>query len=425
MDILEIFNPWWKEKSISKELALPYRRKAFLKLKKMLNIRQVIILTGLRRVGKSTLMYQLIEELLKNTNPLNILYYSFDEKTGQIIDILNDYSEITGINWKKEKCFLFLDEIQKLHDWSNKIKILYDSFPNLKIILSGSSSFELEKEAKKNLMGRHFIVFIQPLSFVEYLELKSTLKRNNSKKSMIDLKKKVLWEREIKREFKNYLFRPFPELVNIKDLGLIKTMLKDSVIEKIIKVDLPIKFDDLSKDLLSRIIDMVYSTPGIYINYDQISRDWRVSKKSLIKHFYYLEFAYLLRRVRNYRPGMRSVSRKLQRAYPYHWSLEFGWNGSIDYETIIASILNTEYYWREKGKEVDFLILNKKILPIEVKESKKVNISKIKPLIYFMNKYNVKKGFLIYDGVEEKITINGKIIHKLPLWKIVVEPITH
>lgn len=66
MEILEILNSWWKEGNISKELALVYKRKVFAKIKRLLKTRQIIVISGLRRVGKSTLMYQLIEELMNS-----------------------------------------------------------------------------------------------------------------------------------------------------------------------------------------------------------------------------------------------------------------------------------------------------------------------------------------------------------------------
>ena len=80
--------------------------------------------------------------------------------------------------------YYFFDEVQKLETWSNKLKILYDNFPNLKIVISGSSSFHLEKGAKSNLTGRHFVINVEPLNFSEYLELK---------KSKIDLNNFKLW----------------------------------------------------------------------------------------------------------------------------------------------------------------------------------------------------------------------------------------
>ena len=407
MELLEILNPWWKEKSISWELALPYKRKVFPKIVKLLKTRQILVLSGLRRVGKSTLMYQLIETLLKNIKPQNILYFSFDERIKDPLEVLKKYSELTKVDWRKERCFIFFDEIQKLEGWSSKLKIIYDNFPNLKIIVSGS--FHLESDAKSNLAGRYFLINIPPLSFTEYLEMRN---------SRIELDKPELWEDEIKKEFKSYLIKPFPEIVNFNEPSLIKSYIKSSIVDKILGVDLPKRFKDINEDIAETLIEMFYENPGSYINYDELSRDLKISKKTLIKHIYYLEFAYIIRRVKNFRPGIKIASRKLQRIYPFHFGLRFGWSGKVDFETAAASFLDVKYYWRENGREVDFLVIDKKITPVEVKESSKITRSDIAHLLYFMKKFNLKRGVVVYDGKDEKQKIDKYEIRKIPLWKL-------
>lgn len=404
-----MLNPWWKEGKVGNELALPYKRRVFTEVAKLLKLRQIVIISGLRRVGKSTLMYQVISELLSKVKSQNILYFSFDEKVGTILEILEKYSELTQVDWKHEKCFIFLDEIPKLNDWSNKLKIIYDKFPNLKFVISGSSSFQLEKEAEVNLVGRHFTINVKPLSFSEYLELK---------KSKIELNKIKLWEDELKKEFSNYLLRPFPEIVDFKDAGLIKNYIKDNVVEKILRVDLMQKFKHINEDILEKLVDIVYSSPGLYVNYDELAKNLGISKKTLIQHIFYLEFAYVIRKIKNFRPNLKVSVRKLQRLYPFHWALRFGWNGNIDAETIVASFFDAKYYWRKDLKEVDFLILGNDILPIEVKESQKISRDDLNSLFFFLEKYNLKKGLLAYNGDEGIVNKGNCVIEKVPIWKM-------
>ncbi|MEM5813334.1 MAG: AAA family ATPase [Candidatus Aenigmatarchaeota archaeon] len=73
----------------------------------MIDLRQICILTGLRRVGKTTLFYQLIQEILKKVKPNHILYFSFDEKIEDLKKILDEYQRITGVEWKREKNLCF------------------------------------------------------------------------------------------------------------------------------------------------------------------------------------------------------------------------------------------------------------------------------------------------------------------------------
>lgn len=410
MEILELLNPWWKENKVSLALALPYKRKIYGEIQALFQQRPITILSGLRRVGKSTILYQTMAELLANKiSGEHLLYFSFDEKKENILDIFEEYARITNVDWKKERCFVFFDEIQKFPDWSNKIKMIYDQFPNLKIMVTGSSSFQLEKEAKANLAGRHFLVSVEPLSFEEYLQL------TNSK---IELAKQQLWQEEIIKEFENYLQKPFPEIVTMTELRLIKTYIKDNVIEKVVRVDLTEKFKNVNEDLLLKLIELIYGKPGMYLNYDELSKDLGISKKTLLQHMYYLEFAYVIRKIRNFRPSTRSVSRKMQRAYPYHWALGFGWTGKVDAETVVATLLDARYYWREQQKEIDFLVGEKYMLPVEVKEGIRLDHSELRNMSYFLRKFKAAEGVVISRGAEEKIAWGDLTFKKIPLWKV-------
>ncbi len=410
MDTLDLQNPWWKEGCIGEALAPEFHRSAFDEAKNLFELRQIVVITGLRRVGKSTIMYQLIEDQLNsNTDPKHILYFTFDEAVEGLVEVLDEFEHLTKTDWKKERCLIFFDEIQKLPDWSNKLKVIYDASPNLKVVVSGSGSFLLETETKSNLAGRHFILNVPPLSFKEYLEMKQ---------SKIELSKEDLWSREIEKEFESYLTRPFPELVKFDELSLIKSYIRDNVIEKITRSDIVAKFRGVNVHLLSALITNFYSEPGAYLNLDNLSRDFKISKNTLIPHLYYLEYSYLLRPVSNYRPSTRSTSRKMRRIYPFHWSLGFGWNGVINYESVAASLLDAKYYWRDKEKEIDFLLMeNAAATPVEVKESDKLKSDQLKTMLYFMKRFKVEQGTLLYKGKEQHMDIENRHITAVSFWK--------
>ncbi|EQD63435.1 ATPase [mine drainage metagenome] len=413
MELLELLNPWWKERKVSKDLALPYRRVQFLELKKLLAVRPITVISGLRRVGKSVLIYQMIDELISSgTNPDNILYFSFDQKTEELLDIFQQYKELSNCEWESTQTYVFLDEIQKLKDWSNKLKLFYDRFPRIKFVISGSSSFNLEKDAIKNLTGRHFEVNVRPLSFAEYLQM------INSK---IELDKQKLWHDEIKKGFKEYLLRPYPELVKYNELSLIKSYIKENVIDKILRDDLS-NFKDINEELATNLINIFYDKPGMYVNYDKLSADLKISKRTLLRHVFYLEFAYLIRKVKNYRPATRSTSRKMQRIYPYHFSLEFGWNGNLNLECEVMSLYDSKYYWNDGNREVDVIVTENKLLPIEVKETSKVSYEDTSSLKYFMAKFKVKDGILIYNGEEAIMKDDKSEIRLMPVWKAFLNP---
>ncbi len=411
-EILELLNPWWKENKISKELAKPYKRKIFDKIMKLIDYKQIIMLSGLRRVGKTTLLYQVIGQLLEKNDPKRILYFNFDKEVEELIEVLDNYKELTNIDWKKEKIFVFFDEIAKLDKWGSKIKLIYDAFPNIKFLVSSSSSMKLEEEAIKNLAGRYFLINVKPLSFTEYLELKGKNKL---------LENTELWKKEIEKEFKSYLLKGFPEIINWEDKLLIKDYLRTAIVDKIIKSDLSEKFENINKELLFSLLSMFYSEPGSYLDYDSISKKLRISKKTLAKHMFYLEFSYLLRRIKNFRISAFAASRKLQRIYPYWWTLAYCYTDNYDkiMENVVASIIDGKYYWRKNKKEIDFLIVDKKkVIPIEVKNKKELLKRDLTNMKYFLEKHKIKEGLIIYNGKEtEIITSKNKKIKCLPLWK--------
>jgi len=155
MDNIIKFNPWWTESNVPQKFLGSYEREVFDYIKSLLNKRQTLLFYGLRRVGKTFLMYKTIDDLIKNgVNPLHIIYFSFDEKIEGIEKIISEYEErvlkekISNI----PKVYIFLDEIQKEKEWQDKIKILYDLNPNIKIILSGSVSVSLQYGSKESLV---------------------------------------------------------------------------------------------------------------------------------------------------------------------------------------------------------------------------------------------------------------------------------
>src|SRR3989338_5904713 len=164
-DTIKLLNPWWDDERVSEELAKKYTRDFFDKIQELKKYRQIIILTGLRRVGKTTLLYQTVKELLNEGNAKRIFYFSFDKEVDDIVELFENYKELTGVDYKKEKISVFFDEITKFKLWASELKLIYDACPNIKFYISSSSSINLEEEAIKNLAGRYFLINISPLSF--------------------------------------------------------------------------------------------------------------------------------------------------------------------------------------------------------------------------------------------------------------------
>jgi predicted AAA+ superfamily ATPase len=395
-EALRLLNEWWRTGKVKADLAKGYRRQAFGEGYGLLErYREMVVLTGLRRVGKSTIMYQMIEELLKSAAPSSIVYFTLDYGAVEPVSVLNAYQEISGVNWKRERIWLFLDEIQKMAGWAEQLKLLYDAFPNVRIVVSGSASLQLERGAMDSLAGRYFLVEVPVLSISEYYFLKHGEMPGNVRAH----------EGEIALEFESYVRRPFPELAKIDDERRISEYIRESVVSKVINEDLGLEFERVDTALLRALADIFLAEPGMTLNVDSLSKTLARRKQEVDRHIYMLEFSKLIRIVRNYRPSRLSESRKLRKVYPYDISLALAENPSIDrgrvLESLLISRLGIGRYWREGAKEVDALLADgRKLIPVEIKSADTFREDFVKGLEYFISRFGAERGILLYNGKE-------------------------
>ncbi len=384
-DLLKKENQWWDEGQVKPSLLESFHREVFSKVQEFLNLRQIIAISGLRRVGKSVLLHQLIQYLLdKQIDPKKILYFSFDKEVKSLEELFETYSSITAEDLNKSKHYIFLDEVQKLPDWTNQIKTFYDLYPNLKFIISGSASLDLEKRGRESLAGRVFFVRMEPLSFREWLTLKNIL---------VEKGKERLAEGRVAPLFRTYLHTAFPEIVGWTK-SLAELYLRESVINRVLYKDIPEAFKEADPVLLRQILELVCANPGLQLNVDALARDWGRSKSTILVNLEYLKFSMLIREFGNYRGSELSSSRKLKKVYALHPSITAAYSEakvSLLVENFVGWAIDAPFYWREKKKEVDF-IADK---PIEVKFRNEIKNEDLENIFLFMRKFGFKEGLMV------------------------------
>ena len=411
-DALHNLNPWWE-----KEFKVDFKyREIYKKLQKFMDLPQIIALTGLRRVGKTTLMFKIIEDAInKGFNNRNIIYFSFDEfKEVEIREVIKEYEELMEKDFKKEKYLILLDEIQKLTDWENQLKSIYDiNKGNIKIIISGSESLFIKRKSKETLAGRIFEFKIEQLLFREFLFFKG-----------VNFKPIGLYERELIKLFKEFILTlGFPELINIKDKTVIKEYIRESIIERIIYKDIPKLFKIKDISVLESLLNIFIDDPGQVIEVSKLAKELKISRQTAINYLTYLEESFLIKKLYNFSKNRRKIERKLKKFYPAIISPELlfrddDFSKSKVFEWIIVNQLKAEFFWRDPYKnEVDMVIINKKLLPIEIKYGK-VDLS---GLLAFMKKFNVSKGYVVSLDKEEDKTIDKKIISIIPAFKFLLK----
>lgn len=390
-DMLLRFNPWWEAGEISKELAKPFKRDLFYKLLNYVEDRQIIEITGLRRVGKTTILYQLIDHLLKTVPKEKIFYFSFDEKSASIRELIKVYE--TEILTKKiedsGRIYIFLDEIQKCKNWDSELKIFYDLYPNLKFFISGSASLLLDKKAKESLAGRVFSFHLTPLTFQEFLKFKGI---------KIEEEKLHLQERTLSTQFFDYLKKGgFIEISLEKSDEKIREYVKNNIIERIVYKDVPEAFGIKDLELLKTLVELFCRNSGMVLNLDSLAKDLKRSRITIANYIYYLQFSLLIKMIRNLRKGFLVTSRKLKKVYVTSTSFIFAFenlkgNLSKFLETFVCNSLGLDYYYRDRF-EIDFIAKNKRVLPIEVKSS--VKEREVETFQKNIKKLGLKKGLIV------------------------------
>lgn len=407
---MTIFNPWWKSRKVKKELSKEFRRDLFSEIVKFISARQIIALFGLRTTGKSTMLFQLIEELInREIEPERILYHSFDEKVAEIKDVFSGYSQIHDLDMEKGKYYIFLDEVQKLEDWQNKLKIFYDMYPNVKFFISGSSHLALIKKGAESLAGRINFFKLEPLSFKEWLTLNGF---------EFNKKKITLYKRELRNYFEWYIKTPFPEIAKLREDILIRKYIDEFIVSRIISYDIKKEFRNVDVDLLETLKDLFFAEIGLILNVNSLAEDLHRGKEILLRHINYLVQGLIIRVVKNYRGSRLSSSRKLKRTYPYHPSFCLAADKHRFIENLFVSILDAEFYWREKEKEIDII---KTKIPVEIKYKDIIRKDDLKSMIYFMKKFKQKQGFMITKDSEKKIIHNTNKIELVPAWNFALE----
>ena len=265
--VLRQYNPWWKTPIAIKEESKPQKRLAYYETLKMLThktIRRFTVLSGVRRVGKTTIMYQIIDHLIdEGVNPKNIFYATFDNPILKLVDVdsvLSFYESLYPIEGTR---YIFFDKIQYTKNWELWMKVIYDSRKDIRLVATGSASPILEKGAADSGTGRWSVLKIPTMSFFEYCKLLQLdvpeLPEKLRLSSLVNMSDSELGDlisrfSELQNHFNRYLtIGGFPELVLSDDDVYAQRMLREDVVDKVIKRDVLSLFNIRSPLLMEKL----------------------------------------------------------------------------------------------------------------------------------------------------------------------------
>lgn len=424
-EILKKWNPWWIFGRVPENKTNIIRGEILRDLKKFISIKEIFCITGVRRCGKSTLLYQVIDFLInEKIDPKNILYFNLDEPFGKRdIHLLDSiYSTFLELNNPHGRKYIFFDEIQNIDGWEKWLKKYYDqSTDEIKFVITGSNSSMLRDSLSRLLTGRMIAKTIYPLSFKEYLEFKN-----------FGLKDKDYQKEEIRYHFSKYLqIGGFPEVVLEEDDDINRERLKeyfDSIVLRDIVVSRKIREASKLTDLV-RYLATNISNP---ISYNKISSAINLNINSIKEYLNYCEQAYLLFQLGLFSYSFReSVAiQKPKKIYCIDnglrnsASMVFSKDEGRLAENLVFLELKRRgkeiYFWKGKN-EIDFVVREKNniLTVINVCYSDSINEREIKSLIEFKNEFKRQHVRLIILTRDTRKV--GEGIEYIPLWRWVME----
>ncbi|MFA6917778.1 MAG: ATP-binding protein [Candidatus Gracilibacteria bacterium] len=392
-----------------------YERSVMKNILPYLSTDEVVVLHGARQVGKTSIM----KYVEKNLNEKGEITYFIDLEDRRFKLLLDEgvdpfIKHLTGEGLferreseNKSKIFVFIDEIQYLEDPSSFLKLTADHHKEIKLIVSGSSSFDIKNKFKDSLTGRTINFEIFPLSFEEFLIFKEYYFDNKSTSSIKTNELKLLYE-----EFT--LYGGYPKIVLTGEIAMKQSYL-NQIIDTYIKKDIRDLANIKNIDKFNRLLEILASQSGQLLNVTELADTAKLARQTTEEYLLLLENTYIIRLVRPYSGNMRKELFKTPKIFFYDTGLmQMLWlkelpkeilgqtfETSIFGELVKKEGLENVYFWRTTDKkEIDFITKKgKSLLPIEVK----LNFAQSQTLVLksFLKKYN-STGYKIISIKGEK-----------------------
>lgn len=300
-------NPWW-DASYKMHQSPAEKKRAyfgpFSTLALDWSVRRSTILMGPRRVGKTVMLRQLIEQAInEGFNGQNVLFVSIDTPlySGMPLSRLIDLFEEETEHDAQARRIVVFDEIQYLKDWEVHLKVLTDQHPNTRFIASGSAAAALRLKSQESGAGRFTDFFLPPLTFAEFLafrEMEADLIKAAPLGATLRFSTPDI--ERLNEEFINYLnFGGYPEAVlNPTIQADVQRFLGRDIIDKVLLRDLPSLYGIQDIQELNRLFTTIAYHTGQEISLDGLAQSSGVAKNTITKYLDYLEAAFLIVRVR-------------------------------------------------------------------------------------------------------------------------------
>lgn len=395
-------------------------RNAAKNINNLLSLKMPIVITGVRRCGKSFLL-KIIQKKFNlekkdffylNFNDERLVNFSIDDFQ-KIIDFLNE-------NDYKNKCLLLLDEIQEVDNWEKWIDRIKNKY---RIIITGSNSKLLSSEISTTLTGRSISISLFPFSFKEFLVAKNI--------KTTDWKLDLQIQAKIRKSFTDYLkFGGFPQVVATNQ-KIILTELYENILYR----DIVRRFNKNRTKQIKEISLYLLSNVSSDLSFRNLAKMIGIKNLITIKEMVNsFENSFLFFTINKFSYSIKKQIQNPKKIYcidvglPSIIGFNFSQNQGALLENLVAIELkrkNQEIYYYKEKKECDFLIKEKlkitNAIQVCYKLDDKNKKREVDGLVEAMSEYKLKGGLILTYDQEDEFNIDGKKITVKPVWKWVLE----
>jgi uncharacterized protein len=419
-------NPWWEDGKVPAKLSHEYHRRDYFVLKNELDSKPISAIAGPRQVGKTTLLYQLVEHLLASAvQPPLVLFVNFDlpgltaAAKSPLNDCLNVYADrVLGRPWRKlgEKAYIFLDEITKVENWHRDLKGWFDLKYPTKFLISSSSQSELRSGAATSLTGRVSTHILLTWKFVDVLmyqtddqswndtglrlreSFASAVRRRDPRILMTKLREVEATATRGRASLRSTLDRyllldGFPELLELRDFHRAAGRLRE-YLDLTIANDLTRVYQIRAPRLFYDLLGLLARESGQLISYRNLGETLDVQERTIIDYLDHLESIFLVAQAQFFSESRAKRIRRQRKILVANPGIQNALLGRLDRRTLTDPALMgrlaeavvhdhakrlvyclkpgpepSAFYWRDgHNREVDVVIsIDDSPIPIEVK----------------------------------------------------------
>lgn len=402
-----------KDRGIRREIAPQFKRLA--------DLPHIVVIAGIRRSGKSTLLCQIMDALGKKA-----YYFNFEDERMINFEV-SDFNRLyeAFVELQGERNAFFFDEIQNVAGWERFVRRMHDD--GFKFFITGSNASLLSRELGTKLTGRHIPATLYPFSFREYLDFRGV---SWKKDDLFYTKKRA----GLKKHFNQYLQEGgMPEYLKYKAPEQLKKVYDD-----ILYRDIIVRYDLKESKSLRELALYFVSNIAAPVSYNKLKSFLQLGSINTVKSYLdYLENSFLFFSVKRYAHSLKQQAVSPKKIYcidgglANHIAFAFSENKGKFLENLVFLELLRRgkeiYYYKTKNDfEVDFAVKEGKTIKELIQVSWNLKNAdarerEVRALFEAMKELRLKKAMILTDDSEETINLGINVINVIPAYKWLLE----